>query len=213
MRPILAAVFVIASPCLHDVAVAATDNGFADLVVRGAHIYTAAAAHPYAEALAIRDGRILFVGSNSGAAQWVGPQTKTESLHGQLVLPGLIDSHIHATGIVDLDVCDLKSEPKSLAALTEFVRGCIQRYKTPAGEWLSVRQWNFTDGNQPDAAHPTLRAALDLASNEVPIQLLGNDGHHGAFNSAALARAKNQKGVQVGLSRQRSRSNSQSTRS
>jgi predicted amidohydrolase YtcJ len=122
-------------------------------------------------------------------------------LHGELVLPGLIDSHIHATGIVDLDVCDLKSEPKSLAALTEFVRGCIKRYKTPADEWLSVRQWNFSDGNQPDAAHPTLRAALDLASKAVPIQLLGNDGHHGAFNSAALARAMNLKGVQVGLSR------------
>jgi predicted amidohydrolase YtcJ len=201
VRPILAAVFVLASPCLHGVAAAATDNRAADLVVTGARIYTAAAAHPYAEALAIRDGRIVFVGSNSEATQWVGPETRTESLHGELVLPGIIDSHIHATGIVDLDVCDLKSEPKSLAALTEFVSGCIKRYKTPAGEWLSVRQWNFFDGNEPDAAHPTLRAALDLASKEVPIQLLGNDGHHGAFNSAALARVKNQKGVQVGLSR------------
>jgi len=201
VRPILAALFVIASSCLHGVAVAATDHRSADLVVTGARIYTAAAAHPYAEALAIRDGRIVFVGSNSEAAQWIGPQTKTESLHGDRVLPGIIDSHIHATGIVDFDVCDLKSEPKSLAALTEFVRSCIQRYKTSAGEWLSVRQWNFSDGNQPDADHPTLRAALDLASKEVPIQLLGNDGHHGAFNSVALARAKNQKGIQVGLSR------------
>ena len=46
-----------------------------------------------------------------------------------------------------------------------------------------------------------MRAALDLASREVPIQLIGNDGHHGGFNSAALARAKNLSGVQVGLSR------------
>ncbi|MGO9994419.1 MAG: amidohydrolase [Steroidobacteraceae bacterium] len=167
----------------------------------GARIYTATPEHTYAQALVVRDGRIVFIGSNSGAAKWIGPQTKTESLHGELVLPGLIDSHIHATGIVDLDVCDLKSEPKSLASLTEFVRACIKRYKTPAGEWLSVRQWNFSDGNQPDAAHPTVRAALDLASTEVPIQLLGNDGHHGGFNSAALARAMNLKGVQIGLSR------------
>jgi predicted amidohydrolase YtcJ len=200
MRPLFAAVLVIAA-CLPGVVSAATTNQSADLVVTGARIYTATPEHTYAQALAVRDGRIVFVGSNSGVAEWIGPQTKTESLHGELVLPGLIDSHIHATGIVDLDVCDLKSEPKSLAALTEFVRGCIKRYKTPAGEWLSVRQWNFSNGNQPDAAHPTVRAALDLASKEVPIQLLGNDGHHGGFNSAALARAMNLKGVQVGLSR------------
>jgi predicted amidohydrolase YtcJ len=201
MRPLFAAVLVIAAAYLPgEVSAAAVDRS-ADLVVTGARIYTATPEHTYAQALAVRDGRIVFVGSNSEAAEWIGPRTKTESLHGELVLPGLIDSHIHATGIVDLDVCDLKSGPKSLGALTEFVRGCIKRYKPPAGEWLSVRQWNFSDGNQPDAAHPTLRAALDLASKEIPIQLLGNDGHHGAFNSAALARAMNPKGVKVGLSR------------
>ena len=200
MRPLFAAVFIIAAPCLPGVS-AAADNKPADLVVTDARIYTATANHAYAQALAVRDGRIVFVGSNDEAAKWIGPQTKTESLRGELVLPGIIDSHIHATGIVELDVCDLKSEPKSLAALTEFVRGCIKRYKTPAREWLSVRQWNFSDGNQPDAAHPTLRAALDLASKDVPIQLLGNDGHHGAFNGAGLARAMNAKGVPVGLSR------------
>jgi predicted amidohydrolase YtcJ len=201
MRSLFAAVLSIAATCWPGALSAATENKTADLVVTGARIYTAAADHPYAEALAIRVGRIVFVGSNSEAAEWIGPNTKHESLHGELVLPGLIDSHIHATSIVDLDVCDLKSEPKSLAALSEFVHGCIKRYGTTAGEWLSVRQWNFSNGNQPDAAQPTLRVALDLASKEVPIQLLGNDGHHGAFNSAALARAKNQKGVQVGLSR------------
>jgi len=200
MRPLFAAVLVVAAPCLSGVS-AAADNKPADLVVTDARIYTATANHAYAQALAVRDGRIVFVGSNGEAAKWIGPQTKTESLRGELVLPGIIDSHIHATGIVELDVCDLKSEPKSLAALTEFVRGCIKRYKTPAREWLSVRQWNFSDGNQPDAAHPTLRAALDLASKDVPVQLLGNDGHHGAFNGAGLARAMNAKGVQAGLSR------------
>jgi predicted amidohydrolase YtcJ len=199
--PLFAAVLVIAADSFAGVVVAATDGGSADLVLTGARIYTAVPEHPYAEALGVRDGKLVFVGSEAEAAQWIGPKTKTENLHGGFVLPGLIDSHIHATGIVDLDVCDLKSEPKNLAALTEFVRGCIERYKTPAGEWLSVRQWNFSNGNQPDAAHPTLRAALDLASKEVPIQMLGNDGHHGAFNSVALARAKSKKSTQVGLSR------------
>lgn len=201
MRPLFAAFLVQAAVCSFQPAFAAADTGPADLVVTGARIYTASPERPYAQALAVRDGKIVFVGSNPGAAAWIGARTKTEKLHGELVLPGLIDSHIHATGIVDLDVCDLKSEPKNLAALTEFVRDCIKRYDPPAGQWLSVRQWNFSDGNEPDAAHPTLRGALDLASTTIPIQLLGNDGHHGAFNSAGLARASNAKGVRVGLSR------------
>jgi hypothetical protein len=50
-----------------------------------------------------------------------------------------------------------------------------------------VHQWNYVAGNQPDPQHPTLRAALDAASTKVEIQLLGDDAHHAAFNSLALA--------------------------
>jgi predicted amidohydrolase YtcJ len=173
----------------------------ADVVVTEARIYTASADHGYAEALAVSGGRLVYVGTKSGAAEWIGPATKVENLHGKLVLPGIIDSHIHPSGIVDLDVCDLDSKAKSLGELTVFVRGCIERYKIPAGEWMNVRQWNFSENNQPDSAHPTLRAALDLASTQHPIQLLGNDGHHGAFNSVGLARAKNAKGERIGFTR------------
>src|ERR1700730_14113261 len=182
-------------------AASALANTPADLVVTEARIYTAAADHGYAEALAVSDGRLVYVGSKSGAAEWMGPATRVESLHGKLVLPGIIDSHIHPSSILDLDVCDLGSKAKSLGELTVFVRGCIERYKIPAGEWVNVRQWNFSENNQPDTAHPTLRAALDLASTQHPIQLLGNDGHHGAFNSMALARAKNAKGERIGFTR------------
>jgi predicted amidohydrolase YtcJ len=182
-------------------AASALANTPADLVVTEARIYTAAADHGYAEALAVSGGRLVYVGSKSGAAEWIGPATKVDSLHGNLVLPGIIDSHIHPSSIVDLDVCDLDSKPKSLGELTVFVRGCIERYKIPAGEWVNVRQWNFADNNQPDSTHPTLRAALDLASTQHPIQLLGNDAHHGAFNSMALAHAKNAKGERIGFTR------------
>jgi hypothetical protein len=51
---------------------------------------------------------------------------------------------------------------------------------------VTVRQWNFSSGNEPDAEHSTLRAALDHASTAHRIQLLGNDGHHGAFNSVRI---------------------------
>ena len=195
LRRTLAVVLLSAIP------LAAGARPTADLVITDARIYTADDARSMAQAVAIRADKIAFVGSNDEAKRWIGPKTKVRRLGGRLVLPGLYDSHIHPVGIVDLDVCDLKSQAKSLQAMTEFVRGCIERYKVPAGAWVHVRQWNFSNGNEPDGTHPTLRAALDLASSRHPIQLIGNDGHHGAFNSVALARAKDAAGQTVGFSK------------
>ena len=195
-----AALLVSAAP-FAAVAAAAGGEPPADLVITDAKIYTADRGRSMADALAVKSGRIVFVGAKAQAERWIGPHTKVESQGGRLILPGLFDSHIHPSGIVDLDVCDLKSAAKSLQEMTAFVQGCIQRYKIPAGEWVSVRQWNFSNGNQPDAEHPTLRAALDLASSVHPIQLLGNDGHHGAFNSTALARAADAGGKAIGYSK------------
>ncbi len=180
---------------------AAPAHAPADLVLTEAKVYTATPARTTAEAIAVQDGKIAFVGSAKDAAGWIGPKTRVEHAAGRLVLPGLYDSHIHPTEIVDLDICDLKSAAKSLKDITAFVKGCIARYKIAPGQWVNVSQWNFSNGNEPDATHPTLRAALDQAATDRPIQLLGNDGHHGAFNSMALARAKNAAGKTVGYSK------------
>ncbi|MBS0389198.1 MAG: amidohydrolase family protein, partial [Proteobacteria bacterium] len=173
----------------------------ADLVLTEARIYTADAARSMAEAMAVRDGRIVYVGGKAGARAFIGPATKVEALGGRLVLPGLIDSHVHADEMVRLDVCDLKNQPKSLAEITAFVQECIRHYHVAAGDWVVVRHWNYSYGNQPDAAHPTLRAALDLATTASPVHLDGDDGHHSAFNSLALARARNAAGAVVGYTR------------
>ena len=182
--------------------VAAGAETAADLVISDAKIYTQDAHHSIAQALAVRGGTIVFVGTDADAQRFVGPKTHLEKLGGRLVLPGLVDSHIHPLDIVDLDVCNLQSKPMSLKELSAFVAACLAHYKTPPGQRLTVHQWNYTEGNQPDADHPTLRAALDAASTSVQIQLLGNDGHHGAFNSLALAQAKNAAGKVVGLSKE-----------
>ena len=174
--------------------------GPADLVVTDARIYTADPAHPMAEALAVMDGRLMYVGDAAGARALVGTKTRVLNLHGRLVLPALVDSHIHPTDMPQWDVCDLHNRPYSLAALSTFVRGCIKRYHTAPGQWVSVRQWNYIEGNATDPAHPNVRAALDAASKLHPIHLLGNDGHHGGFNSVALAGARNASGKVVGLS-------------
>ena len=173
----------------------------ADLVVRNAKIYTVDPAHTVAQALAVKDGRLLFVGSSKDAQAWIGPKTQIEDAHGRLVLPGLIDAHIHPLDIADLDVCDLDNRELPLKQLSRFVSACLAKYQTPPGGLLHVYQWNYTGGNQPDAQLPTLRAALDAASTTRAIELLGEDGHHAAFNSLALAQARNAAGVVVGFSK------------
>ncbi len=173
----------------------------ADLVLRNARIYTVDKARSLAEALAVKDGRLVFVGSDADAQAWIGPSTHVESAGGKLVLPGLIDAHIHPLDIADLDVCTLDDRVVTLAELTRFVSQCLARYKTPPGAQLTVYQWNYAVGNQPDPQHRTLRAALDAASTTQRIQLLGDDGHHSAFNSLALAQAKDRTGKVVGLSK------------
>ena len=181
--------------------VLAEDHAPADLVLTNARIYTASGVRESAHALAVSKDRIVFVGTQKDALKWVGPNTIVRHMNGRRILPGLFDVHIHAMDIVDLDVCDLKSEPHTLREISALVRACLDKYKTPAGARLVVHQWNYTVGNQPDAQYPTLRSALDQASTAVQIELLGNDGHHGAFNSPALASAKSLDGRVIGLSK------------
>ena len=67
----------------------------ADLVVLHARIYTADRARPVAAAMAVRDGRVLFVGSERGALALAGPRTERLDLHGETVIPGMVDAHAH----------------------------------------------------------------------------------------------------------------------
>ncbi|HWH60798.1 MAG TPA: amidohydrolase family protein [Terriglobales bacterium] len=173
----------------------------ADVVVMDAKIYTEDPERSVVQALAVSDGKIVFAGSASEAAKFVGPKTVVEREGGKLVLPGLVDAHIHPVGIVDFGGCDLESKARTLAEIAEFVHSCVERMHVPSGQWLAVSNWEYGGGNQADAAHPTVRAALDAASRVNPIVMTGWDEHHGAYNSAALALAKNAKGEVVGYSK------------
>jgi predicted amidohydrolase YtcJ len=199
-RPTLAALFGASMLAAAPLAAAAAPAA-ADLVVTHARIYAEDAARSTADTLAVREGKIVYVGSAAGAKALVGPATRVEDAGGRLVLPGLVDAHIHPTGIADLDVCSLESRNISLADMAPFIQDCIKRYHIAPGEWVTVQQWNFTGGNEPSPEAPTLRAALDRASSQNPVALLGNDGHHGAYNSMALARARDAAGAVVGYSR------------
>lgn len=183
------------------VAVSAGAAEPADLVLTNARIVTEDALRPTAQALAVRDGRIVYVGDAQGAQGYVGPATKLEDAQGHMVLPGLVDAHIHPLATADLPVCTLDSRPVALHELPALVQDCIHRFAIPAGEWVAFTQWNFSKGNAPEPGFASLRAALDRASPDHPVALLGNDGHHGAYNSMALARARNAQGQVVGYTK------------
>jgi predicted amidohydrolase YtcJ/mannose-6-phosphate isomerase-like protein (cupin superfamily) len=171
----------------------------ADLVLANAFVYTVDADRSVADAVAIRENKIVFVGNDKDVESFVGPDTDVRDLAGKMVLPGLHDVHLHPLYIAKGDICDLESRPRTLDAYVPFLSGCLNRYQIPEGEWLWADQWNFSTGNQPSERYPTMRAALDAVSTQHPIVLLGNDGHHTAVNSAALARARTPAGEAVGL--------------
>lgn len=183
------------------VGVAAGQTTAADVVVQNARIYTVDPQRRTTQALAVKDGKIIFTGTNAAAAGFVGPQTTVKDAGGKLVLPGLVDAHIHPIGIVDFGGCSLRATSHTLAEIASIVRQCIKEANVPAGKWVAVSQWEYAAGNQADPEHLTLRAALDAASTTHPIVMTGWDGHHGAYNSAALALARNAKGEVVGYSK------------
>ncbi len=172
----------------------------ADLVLLGGYVYTVDSGQNVAQAVAIKEGLIQAVGSDEEISAFIGPETDIQELDGRMLLPGLHDVHMHVFGIVEPDVCSLRSQAMTLEAMVPYLQECIQRYQLAPGEWLPVDMWNFSEGNQISANLPDLRTALDAVSAEHPIVLWGNDGHHGAANSLALASAKDAQGNTVGLS-------------
>ncbi|MEJ8569122.1 amidohydrolase [Elongatibacter sediminis] len=172
----------------------------ADLLLVNGYIYTVDDGRNVEQALAVRDGLIVAVGDDEAVAPYRGEETEVIDLAGRMVLPGLHDIHMHVFGIVEPDVCSLRSEAMSLEDMVPYLDECIRRYDLAPGEWLAVDMWNFSEGNQVSEALPDLRTALDAVSTEHPIILWGNDGHHGAVNSAALALARDEQGNVVGLS-------------
>ena len=177
----------------------ATAQAPADLLLLNGYVYTSDGQGTVAQAVAVNDGLITAVGSSEELQSLQGADTRVIDLKGRMLLPGLHDAHLHIFGIVEPDVCSLRSQVMSLEEMVPYLQECIQRYALAPGEWLAVDMWNFAEGNQVSAGLPSLRAALDAVSAEHPIILWGNDGHHGAVNSRALEGAMDNQGNVVGL--------------
>jgi len=153
----------------------------ADLIVANARIYTADAVRPLVQALAVRDGRILFAGSRRGAEALAGPRTERLDLGGRTVIPGMVDAHAHLVGLGQaLRTVNLVGT-KSYDAVIARV---VERAKTARpGEWIRGRGWDQNDW--PDKGFPT-HEALSRAVPGHPVYLTRVDGHAALVNARAL---------------------------
>jgi predicted amidohydrolase YtcJ len=106
----------------------------ADLVVRGGKILTVDAHFRIAEAVAIRDGLFVAVGTNEDVRPFVGEKTRVVEAAGRTVVPGLIDSHVHALGVAESEARGAFRDLRSIAAIQAWFRE--KTAAAPDGEWV-----------------------------------------------------------------------------
>ena len=154
-----------------------------DAIYHHARVFTADRVRPWAEAFAVRDGRITAVGSSSELLGSAAPATRLVDLEGAFVSPGFGDSHLHfmsgslTLNAVTLDgLTDLKEIQARIAAYAKA---------NPASPWITGRGWNYGafPGGLPH------KKWLDQVAPDRPAFMQGYDGHTGWANSRALALA------------------------
>lgn len=152
----------------------------ADLILRGAAVYTVSKDQPWAEAVAVQDGRILAVGSDGDIRNLSSPKTQVVDLDGGMILPGFQDSHCHppAGGLERLqcDLNDINDRTGYLRTTKDYAEG------NPEVEWIRGGGWYLAmfPGGTPTAAE------LDAVVSDRPVFLTNRDGHGAWANSKAL---------------------------
>jgi len=166
----------------------------ADMLLLGGEIYTVEADQPRAEGVAVRDGRIVAVGSESEVSRYRGPNTVVVDLKGAFVVPGFIDNHTHfdhaaqlLLGINLLDVADVET-------LAERVEGARDRLPDGAwitdGDWGAYEEWELgSTGREGDSAAERFkphRSMIDALTPETPVLLSRWDRSEYLANAVAL---------------------------
>ncbi len=155
----------------------------ADLVLTGGSVFTADTASTVAEAVAVRDGRVSWIGPADEAEAQTGPETQILDLEGRTVLPGFQDAHLHpAEGGLSALRCDLHGADSREACLESIARYSAEH---PELDWIVGTGWSIDsfEGGTPS------RADLDAVVPDRPAFFDNRDGHDGWVNTVALAAA------------------------
>jgi predicted amidohydrolase YtcJ len=158
----------------------------ADMVYRNGLVYTVNAGDEVQQALAVRDGRIVYVGTDAGAGSYADPHTQVIDLHGRMLMPGLVDGHMHPLqGGAVLLKCSLNYEQLRIEQMQARIQACLDatRSREP-DQWLEVANW-FQEGMLP-AGVETSRALLDALKTRRPILVESSFGHTSLANSRAI---------------------------
>ena len=151
----------------------------ADLIVHRAKVVTVDAKFSVAEALAVKDGRIVAVGTDAEVMKLKGPNTKVIDAGGKSVLPGLSDSHTHPTGAATSEAGEPLPILRSIPEVQEHIKK--RAAELPAGQWIVLRYVFPT--RLKEARFPT-KAELDEFSPNHPV--LYHAGPAGITNSMGL---------------------------
>lgn len=181
----------------------------ADFVARNGVIWTVDADNPRAEAIASRNGRIIYVGSDGGVNQHIGPTTEVLDLGGAFVTPGFYDNHVHFEGtgrlLYGLNLLDVSDEASFVARITDV----HQRYSPGTwivgGDWSAYETWAEGDvasaGREvnPDDLYGNFflpnNDMIDDITGDRPVLVRRFDRKVYMANGAALALAGIQKGL------------------
>ncbi len=157
------------------------DKGkFADIIYKNASICTMDAARRWCQSIVIREGMIVYVGSEKIASMWKGEETRVIDLNGRMILPGLHDTHVHlAEGGVELDQLSLEGASdvqKAMEKLKEYAD------KNADKKWILGGNWALTLFPNANPKKET----LDAVVKDRPVFLISNDGHSAWANSKAI---------------------------
>jgi len=171
---VLSALAVAAWSCARD------DGEYADLVATGGTVLTVDADFTVAEALAVREGRVLAVGPDEEIRAFVGPDTQVIDLAGRTVVPGLADNHLHSAGGGDgVDLSRVRTMDELLGAITGRAEA------SGPGELVTTNS-DWHEGQLREQRLP-LRRDLDRAAPGNPVVVV-RGGHEYILNSQALER-------------------------
>jgi predicted amidohydrolase YtcJ len=153
----------------------------ADVLLRNGKIYTADPARSIRQAIAIKGNTIIAVGDDDELAPLIGAATTVVDLKGKLVLPGLIDTHIHPVqGAVNGAKCSLAGVKATIEALTPVIRACLEKEQGGPDEWFEAVQLD-------NYGFSATAKDVDKIEAKKPLVLWGNDGHTAWVNSRGLA--------------------------
>jgi predicted amidohydrolase YtcJ len=159
----------------------------ADLVLTNGRIVTVDDARPEAEAMAISRDRVQALGTAAEIKSMIGPDTKVIDLHGQLAIPGFIESHGHFTGVgnahLELNLMNVQSWDEIVKMVAEAVD------QAKPGQWIYGRGWHqekWTSRPVPNVEGFPTHASLDKISPNNPVVLVHASGHAAFVNGKAM---------------------------